>query len=249
MLTILVLSVSGFLAGCLNAVAGGGTFLTFPALVWLGVPPIAANATATVAALPGYGGSAYAYRRHIAAEGALSLRAILAVGAVGALLGAALLLVTPSEVFDGVVPWLLLVATALFAVGPRFVAWLARRGVGRAGPLASAAAILAVSVYGGYFNGGLGIMLLATFGLLGHADLHGMNGLKNALSVLLSLVSAATFAVAGLVAWPQAAVMALAATAGGYAGAWLARRTTRTGPLRAGITAVGAIMAAVFFAT
>ena len=171
MLTILVLSASGFLAG-------GGTFLTFPAPVWLGVPPIAANATATAAALPGYGGSAYAYRRHIAAEGALPLRAILAVGALGAVLGAGLLLVTPAEVFDGVVPWLLLVATALFAAGPRLVRWLARRGVGRAGPLASAMAILGVSVYGGYFNGGLGIMLLATFGLLGYADLHGMNGLK-----------------------------------------------------------------------
>ena len=216
--------------------------------MWLGVPPIAASATATVAALPGYGGSAYAYRRHIAAEGALGLPAVMAIGATGSVVGAGLLLVTPSEVFGGIVPWLLLVATVLFAAGPRLVAALGRLGVGRAGPLASAAAILAVSVYGGYFNGGLGLMLLATFSLLGYVALHGMNGLKNVLSALLSLVSAATFVAAGLIAWPEVAVMALAATAGGYVGAWAARRVTRTGPLRVGIVAVGPTMTALFFA-
>ena len=172
----------------------------------------------------------------------------MATATLGGAAGAALLLVTPGAVFDGLVPWLLLAATALFAAGPWLMRLLARRGVGRAGRAVSAAAILAVSIYGGYFNGGLGILLLATFGLLGYENLHGMNGLKSALSVLLSAVSAATFAAAGLVHWHEAAVMALAATVGGSLGAWMARRIRRTDLLRAGIVAVGAAMSAAFFA-
>lgn len=249
MFTIVLLSLAGFAAGCLNAVAGGGTFLTFPALVYLGFPPVAANATATVAALPGYGGSAYAYRQDMASEGTLRMPALVVTAAAGGVAGALLLLVTPSEVFGGLVPWLLLVSTVLFAMGPKLMRELNRRGAGQAGPLLSGATIFAVSVYGGYFNGGLGIMLLASFGLLGHVNLHGMNGLKNVLSALLSLVSATTFAAAGLIYWREAVIMALAAATGGYVGAWLVRRMTRTGPIRAFIAAVGATMTVIFFAT
>ena len=108
MLFFVTLTVAGVLAGALNAVAGGGTFLTFPALIWLGVPPIAANATATIGALPGYASSAWGYRSDVAAEGTLGLRAIIGLGALGGLLGAGLLLVTPGAVFEGLVPWLLL---------------------------------------------------------------------------------------------------------------------------------------------
>ena len=248
MFAIAVLFLSGFLAGCLNAVAGGGTFLTFPALVYLGVPPIAANATATLAALPGYCGSAYAYRNEMAAEGSLGLPEILLTAGIGSVTGALLLLLTPSEVFSGIVPWLLLAATLLFAVGPRLMAILTRRGMPQAGPVISAAAIFAVSIYGGYFNGGLGIMLLATFGLLGYVNLHGMNGLKNVLAALLSLLSSLTFIVADLIVWQEAAVMALATLLGGYAGARAARRIVRTDLLRAGIVGVGAVMTVIFFA-
>lgn len=128
MLEIFVLCVAGFATGALNAVAGGGTFISFPALVWLGVPPIMANATATLTAIPGYAGSAWAFRKDIAAEGALSLPVMLLISALGGLTGALLLTVTNEEVFMGLVPWLLLVATLIFAAGPKLLALL--KGVG-----------------------------------------------------------------------------------------------------------------------
>ena len=146
------------------------------------------------------------------------------------------------------IPGLVVTATGLVAVGRRLRASLRRRGLA-AGRKLSIAALFAVSVYGGYFNGGLGILLLATFGLIGFLDLNGMNGLKNLLSAVLSIISALAFALAGIVAWPQAAVMALAAALGGYCGGWAARRVRRTELLRGGITAVGAAMTLAFFAT
>lgn len=249
MLDILLLCIAGFAAGVLNAVAGGGTFLTFPALVYIGVPPISANATATLAALPGYASSAWAFRRDLRAEGSLGLRAILAVAAIGGVTGALLLIVTPGETFTGLVPWLLLVSTVLFAAGPYLLRHVRQRGGRDAGPLLSAAAILAVSIYGGYFNGGLGIMLLATFGLLGYMDLHGMNGLKTVISIILSVVPAVAFVAAGLIAWQPAIVMFLSTAAGGYIGASQSRRIVRTDLLRAFVTLVGMTMTTIFFLT
>lgn len=245
MLELLVLGIAGFSAGALNAVAGGGTFISFPALVWIGIPPVMANATATLTALPGYAGSAWAFRHDMQAEGPVGLRLMLGIAVFGGLLGALLLTVTSDEAFVGLVPWLLLLATAVFAAGP----WLLPRLAGGAGlGLAGAVAVLlAVSVYGGYFNGGLGIMLLAAFGLMGFRNLHGMNGLKNVLSTLLSFVSALTLALAGLIAWKSALVLALATTAGGYVGAAYARKITNMALLRAGIVAVGLIMTILFF--
>lgn len=247
----LLLALAGAAAGVLNAVAGGGTFLTLPALIHVGVPPVAANATATLTALPGYLGSAWGFRHDMRAEGALGLRAMVAIGALGSVIGALLLVVTPGATFLWIVPWLMLVATILFAAGPVLVERMRRRrggaGGGAPGPAVSAAALLAVSIYGGYFNGGLGILLLAAFGLLGHADLHGMNGLKNLLSAVLSLVSVVTFIAAGLIVWDKALVMAASATLGGYAGARLSRRVRRTRILRAVITLIGAGMTLAFF--
>ena len=244
MLEIFVLCVAGFATGALNAVAGGGTLISFPALVWLGVPPIMANATATLTAIPGYAGSAWAFRKDIAAEGALSLPVMLLISALGGLTGALLLTVTNEEVFMGLVPWLLLVATLIFAAGPKLLALLKGGGLGTIG---SVAVVLAVSIYGGYFNGGLGIMLLAVFGLMGFANLHGMNGLKNLMSTMISIVSAGALAVAGLIAWKSAIVLALATTAGGYFGAAYARKITNMKLLRGGIVAVGLIMTVLFF--
>ncbi|SEN47975.1 hypothetical protein SAMN05216227_101525 [Pseudorhodobacter antarcticus] len=244
---ILILIMAGFAAGALNAVAGGGTFLTLPALIYTGVPPVAANATATLTALPGYVASAWAYRHDLRAEGALGLRAVLAVAAFGALAGAGLLLVTSDSVFTGLVPWLLLGATVLFAIGPRLIAATRSQGFGPAGPLVSAAVLLAVSIYGGYFNGGLGIMLLAAFGLLGYSDLHNMNGLKNVLSAALSLISALAFVAAGLIVWQAAVPMAIASALGGFAGGHYSRKITNTALLRLFITAVGVGMSVLFF--
>lgn len=246
MLTTLVLILAGLAAGALNAVAGGGTFLTFPALVWAGVPPVMANATATLAALPGYVGSAWGYRHDLRAQGPLSLRSILGLAVLGGLLGAGLLLVTASETFSAIVPWLLLLATAAFAAGPVLLRQITARGrtvgAGVAGLL-----VLAVTIYGGYFNGGLGILLLAVFGLIGFADLNAANGLKNAVSALLSLVSVATYILAGLIDWTHAVPLALSCAVGGYVGAALARRITRPALLRGFITTVGAAMTVAFF--
>lgn len=246
MFDLLLLLLAGLGAGILNAVAGGGTFLTFPTLIWLGVPPIAANATATLTALPGYFGSAWAYRRDMGGEGSLGLRSITLISALGGAAGGLLLIVTPGETFRGIVPWLLLAATVLFAAGPWLLTQLRKRGGGDAGPLVSSLAIFAVSVYGGYFNGGLGIMLLATLGLIGHTNLHGMNGLKNLLAAVLSTISAAAFVIAGLIFWREAAIMAVGTLVGGYLGARISRRMRRTGPLRAFVVAVGLALTVAF---
>ncbi|WP_420959633.1 sulfite exporter TauE/SafE family protein [Brucella sp. IR073] len=242
-----ILVLAGLGAGALNAVAGGGTFLSFPALVFVGVPHIPANATATLAALPGYIGSTWGFRKDIRADGPVSLRAMVILSVLGGLLGALLLLVTPKEIFVSLVPWLLLFATVAFAAGPVLV----RHVVGKGGRLplpASLALILAVSIYGGYFNGGLGIMLLAAFGFVGFTNLHEMNGLKNLLSSILSLVSVITYTVAGLIDWKSAVVLGVACAIGGYLGAHVARRITNMLALRIFITLVGLGMAAAFFA-
>ena len=149
MLSIIILVVAGLLAGMVNAIAGGGTLISFPALVWLGVPPIMANATATLTALPGYIGSAWAYRHDISAEGSLRLRSIIVIAALGGLAGAGLLLITPGDAFVGIVPWLLLTATLLFAIGPRLVELVRAKGL-TIGPGLSAFAIFLVAGYGGY---------------------------------------------------------------------------------------------------
>jgi len=243
---ILLLAVAGFASGLLNAVAGGGTFISLPALIYVGIPPVSANATAALAAVPGYISSAWAFRKDITAEGSLRARTIIAISAVGGVIGALLLVVTPSEAFLWIVPWLLLLATGLFAAGPALVRVFQKRGGGPAGPAVSCAAILAVAIYGGYFNGGLGIMLLAVFGLLGYVNLHGMNGMKNILSAVLSLFSVITFIAAGLIAWEQAAVMAGAATLGGFLGARKSRTIVRTDLLRYFVTAVGLSMTVAF---
>jgi uncharacterized membrane protein YfcA len=186
----------------LNTVAGGGTFLTFPALVYTGVPPVTANATSAVAVFPGYLGGALGFRQEIAAFDRMRLVKIVAFTAIGGLGGSLLLLVSSNEAFSVVVPFLLAaLATLAFAFGPRVQAWASRRSVGKP---EGALGTLLVSVYGGYFNGGLGIVLLALFSLWGMRDLNAMNGLKNALSFVLSGISVATFATAGIVAWPQA---------------------------------------------
>jgi hypothetical protein len=247
MTDFLIIVLAGFLAGAVNAVAGGGTFITFPALVFLGVPTIAANASATLAALPGYIGSAWAFRHDMRREGSLSFAAILGVSVLGGLIGAAMLIFTSDRAFTGIVPWLLLVSTLLFAVGPALTRRLKAMGIPAAGAGVSALVLGAVSIYGGYFNGGLGIMLLATFGLLGHSDLHGMNGLKNVLSAVLSLTSAVAFMAAGLIAWQAAAPMAIAATLGGYAGARLSRRISNLVYLRVFVVLVGLAMTVLFF--
>lgn len=241
----LLLGGAAFVAGALNAVAGGGSFLTLPALVWAGVPAVAANATGTVALLSGYVSGAWGFREGLRAPPGLSMRALLGWSLVGGATGAALLLYSGERTFSALVPWLLLAATALFAMGPWWLARVQRRQ--GASPWRAAAGVFAVAVYGGYFNGGLGILLLALFGLLGEQDLRVSNGLKNVVSAVLTAVAVAVYAVGALVHWPQALAMMVAATAGGYLGARAARRLPPA-VLRAGIVVTGLVMTAIFFA-
>lgn len=243
-----LLAVAALGAGVLNAVAGGGTFLTFPALVWAGVPPIAANATSAFAVMPGYAGSALGFRAELAALPRALLGREMLICAAGGVAGALLLLLTPAKLFAGIVPWLLLFATALFAAGPRLARWAGSgaQGAGAGAARWRGAGLLAVAVYGGYFNGGLGILLMALYLLAGEGRLNTVNALKNLNSLVLSLVSVAAFAVGGAIAWPQALWMALFATLGGFAGARLARRLP-VAWVRGIVIATGLVMAGLFF--
>ena len=244
MFEIALLLSAAFVAGALNAVAGGGSFLTLPALVFVGVPPVVANATGTVALLPGYAAGAWGFREDTAPPPGLSMRLLVALSLIGGAAGAALLLVTSNEMFAIIVPWLLLVATILFAFGPQLRELLAG---GKPSTTKATIGVLAVAVYGGYLNGGLGILLLALFGLLGQTQLNAMNGLKNLVSTLLTAIAVAVYAYGGVVNWRYALLMMLAATAGGYIGARVARRIPAQW-LRWGIVATGLVMTGIFFA-
>jgi len=252
-----MLVVAAFISGALNALAGGGTFVTFPALVFFAaLPPIAANATSAVVALPGYLGSVAGSHNDLQPIHSVKVRAIAATAALGGATGAGLLLLTPAPLFRGLIPWLLLASTALFAFAPRLKSRSADKRSGQAAadpPVESPvsqwrvlAPLFAVSVYGGYFNGGLGILVLAMLGLLGLSKMNTMSALKNLISAVLASFSVTMFAVAGLVAWREAAVMAIASLAGGYLGA----RVTRSMPqkaLRIVVIVIGSVMTVLFF--
>jgi len=242
-----LLSSAAFAAGVLNAIAGGGSFLTFPVLVWTGVPPIVANATSAFAVCPGYLGSVLGFRAELAALPRALLAREVALSALGGVAGALLLLVTPAKVFAGVVPWLLLLATLLFALGPRLAHWASRGHAGSSLARWRLPALLAVAVYGGYFNGGLGILLMALYLLIGEQRLNTVNALKNLNSFVLSAVSVVTFALGGAIVWRQALWMAVLATLGGFAGARLARRLP-VAWVRAIVIVTGLAMSALFFA-
>ena len=245
MLTLLLI-VSAFCAGVLNSVAGGGSFLTFPALVFAGVPPLNANATSTVAVSPAALAAAYGYRRELGRLKEISLPSFLGVSLLGGLGGALLLLWTPEKLFVEVVPWLLLFATVLFAFGPKLSAYIRKRIT--VGPRAVLVMQFAIALYGGYFGGGIGILILATLGLFGLTDLHAMNGLKSLVSGLLNAVAVFAFVIGGVVHWPEAIIMTVSAIAGGYAGASVARHVP-TPALRWFVILVGIAMTVYFFAT
>jgi uncharacterized membrane protein YfcA len=243
-----LLLVAAFAAGVLNAVAGGGSFLTFPALVFAGVPPIMANATSALAVSPGYLGSTLGFRPELRALPARRLWRETALAAVGGVAGALLLLVTPATLFVGIVPWLLLFATVLFAAGPR----IARRAAASSSSGQGLArwrepGLLAVAIYGGYFNGGLGILLMALYTLTGESRIHTVNALKNLNSLVLSWLAVGAFVLAGAIAWKEGLLMMVAATAGGYFGARWSRRLPAHW-VRAGVIATGLVMSALFFA-
>ncbi len=244
LVTIAAVSAVGSAA---NAVAGGGTLLTFPALIALGVPPVAANATSTVALWPGTISSMLGYRRELAGARAWAVR--FAVPSVlGGVVGAVLLLFTSEKRFAMLVPWLVFGATGLFALQKPVVKWLLARGSVRAPhaegtPLAPPAPWLlvgqfGVAVYGGYFGAGAGIVMLAALGFMGLTNIHQMNGLKNWGAVCFNGMAVLIFVVSGLVNWPIALAMTLGAVIGGYATAGIARRAPQA-VVRGIVTGIG----------
>jgi uncharacterized membrane protein YfcA len=243
---LLVAAVAALLAGVMNSIAGGGTLLTFPALIAAGLSPLAANATSTVALLPaalsamhGYRGELVGARRWAIGLGVPSL--------AGGVLGALLLLHTSNATFERVVPWLVLGATTLFLVQRPLLRWI--RGHEAADPAAAdvesrppaaklLAAQFAVGIYGGYFGAGVGILMLAALGFMGFTNIHRMNGLKNWGGFCMNVVAAITFGVSGIVDWPVALSMAVGSIAGGYLGARGAQRVPQ-GLVRGAVTTIG----------
>lgn len=310
----LLLFCAAILGGTLNAVAGGGSFICFPALVFTGLPPISANATNSVALWPGSVASVGAYRRELTQQKRILLVLMVCTSLVGGILGALLLLKTPQEVFVRLVPYLLLVATLLFTFSGPIVERL--RGQGRAAPTSEgegpasgsiagrlrgqgqapmlgeegqvAASIvelrrqggvvapmlgkegqamisvlgdvslsvpvlvglccaqLVISVYGGYFGGGIGILMLAALAVMGMSDIHVMNGLKTLLASCINGVAVITFVAARVVAWPQAILMIVGAIIGGYGGAYYARKVPQKW-VRLFVIVVGFSMTFYFF--
>lgn len=244
MLTFLILAAAGFLAGALNSIAGGGSFLTFPALVYAGVPSVLANATSAVSVFPGYLSSALGFVEELKKYGLKRLIGLVVIAVLGGVTGAMLLLSTSAALFEKVVPFLLLFATVLFACGSRLTDFLAKNGKSL-NPNNRVLSFLVCS-YGGYFNGGLGIILLALFSALGYRDLNLMNGLKSLLSFILTAASILTFAVAGSVAWKWALWMMVFSTLGGYVGARWSRKIPRP-VVRWIVVVIGLSMSVVFF--
>jgi uncharacterized protein len=242
---------AAFVAGMMNSVAGGGTLLTFPALIWMGIDPKAANVTSTIALWPGSLGGMVGYRRELRDSRRFMLW-LAPSSVVGGLIGALMLLKTPATTFAAIVPFLILFATILFAAGEPVMRWLRREkrqtkqvaivgsAVNEADPPPTAdadpgrawwtgAIILQLfsATYGGYFGAGNGIVMLAVLSLLGLTDIHQMNGLKNFFAVCINVIASFYFMVWGPVHWLAALVMTVGAIAGGYGGAGLARRMGR----------------------
>lgn len=248
---ILLLAVSGLAAGLVNAIAGGGTFFTFSALVATGLPPITANATSAVAITPANLSSAWAYRRELIAN-ARRFAALGIVSLIGGLAGAYILTITEQAAFRELVPWLLLFATLLFAASPRIVT-LSRaiaKAEGRRPSTRMWAAGLAfqtmVAVYGGFFGAGMGIVMLAALAITEGDDFHLINSAKHLCSTLIQLVAVFLFIAAGIVSWKETAIIGATSVIGGYLGVVFGRRLSGNA-IRWVVIAVGAALTAYFF--
>jgi uncharacterized membrane protein YfcA len=244
----LLVAASGLGAGAVNAVAGGGTMLSFPALLAVGVPALTANITSSVGLLSGYAGGSVAYRREL--EGQRSrVRALAPYAVVGGVAGALLLLVTPEDAFEAVVPFLLLLACGLLAIQPRLAAALARQRHGSADIHWGVRAAVGVGgIYGSYFGAGLGVLLLAVLGMLIADELQRLNALKGVLSLVVNVVGVAVYLVSGEVAWAYAAILAVTAYLGGTVGVSVARRLP-TPVMRSAVVTLGTVVAVVLLVT
>lgn len=236
-LELAVAFLAAVVGSAINSIAGGGTLLTFPAIVALGVPPLIANATSTVALWPGSVGALWGYRSELSGARPWLIRFTLP-SLVGGGLGGWLLLRTGNDTFARIVPFLVLGATALFLFHGPIMRWLRGHEVVEAGVAevpgwGFVAAQFGVAVYGGYFGAGIGILMLAVLGVMGHVNIHRMNGLKNWGGLCINLVAAVLFAVSGVVMWRLAAVLAVGSVLGGYLGARMAQRVAQATVRRA----------------
>jgi uncharacterized protein len=252
-LVALVAAAAG--GGIMNAMAGGGTILVFPALLFLGQPAISANATATVGLLPGAAASLFGYRQEVRTHRAW-LKTLFLPSLLGGTIGSVLLLSTPERIFAHLAPVLILFATLLFLLQ----GVLARRREAQADAatlddpghlprrrwIVASLCQLAISIYGGYFGAAIGILMLAVLGFLGLQDIHAMNGLKNFFNLAINSVAATYFIVRGVVSWPAALAIVVGATLGGYGGARFARRIGRE-KARAAVVAIGLLVTAILF--
>jgi len=248
---MLILFLLAIVGGTLNSVAGGGSFFTFPALIFVGIPAIAANASNTVALWPGSVASMWAYRHELAQQKRSFLILMVGTSLIGGIIGAQLLLHTPASIFQGLIPYLLLLATLLFALSGPITTRLRMRNVGkvRLSPstlIAVAVAQLIIATYGGYFGGGIGILMLATLAMMGMEDIHVMNGLKTALASCINGVAVLIFIFAHAVVWPETILMIVGAIIGGYGGAYYARKVNPN-LIRGFVIVVGFAMSAYFF--
>ena len=271
-LSILITFVAAVLGGTLNGVAGGGTFLTLPSLLYVGVAPIEANATSTTALWPASAAATWALRKELARQNKALLLVLGVTGFVGGTAGALLLLKTSQTTFTQLIPYLLLLATVLFTLSPLVNARLKRRVAARKEQLAArdeadsqiitpestssrpswrsltgiAILQLIIAIYGGYFGGGIGILTLATLGLIGIEDLNEMNAVKNILVACINGVAIITFIVAGAVVWFNALIMIVGAIIGGYGGVYYARKLDQR-IVRGFVILVGCVMSVYFF--
>ncbi len=244
MASYLLLACCAFGAGVMNAIAGGGSFLTFPALVFTGVPPVIANASSTVALFPGALASAWAFRKDFARFEGVPFTGILGVALAGAVSGALLLLYTPERLFDAIIPWLLLGSTLVFVLAPGRTPAMQRSFRVRPAPFLTVHFFL--GIYTGYFGGAVGLITLAIWSLFGLTNLKAVNPNKILLGGLTNTAAVAIFVAAGKIWWTQSLIMLVAAVAGGYAGARFSRQlSTRT--VRGAVIAVSTLVTIVFF--
>ncbi len=210
----MMLFAAAFLGGALNSLAGGGTLVTFPALLFVGLTPINANASSVVALFPGTFAGAWAYRHSIFAITEFNLRSVFILSLIGGLIGAFLLLSTPPTLFAGIVPSLILFATLVFAVGNFAPLKVIQRM--KLGPRGVLVGLFIIAIYGGYFGGGIGFLMLAALTLFGMRDINSMNGLKMALVGVMTISAIVAFVIADVVRWPETLPMLAGAIAGSY---------------------------------
>lgn len=250
----LFLFLAGAIAGILNALAGGGSFISFPALMFTGVPAVEANATNTVALWPGYASSTAAYLKRLSAPARL-LIPLLAVGLAGGWTGALLLLKTPQQTFTHLIPWLLLGGTLLFAFGNKIRTLAGRnaavddlRSISWQAILISSIVEVPVAIYGGYFGAGVGFILMGMLAASGMRDINAMAAIRSLLTAAINAAAVITFILAKAILWPQCAVMIVGSLAGGWFGARFAQKAD-PGKVRVFVICLGLAMSVYFFVT